>query len=73
MGNGVPDERRAERRDRAEVSADAGGIAGRAGWAGDTGADFLVHAAKRFKAEEAFPDVYLDERMKVFLGVLYEK
>lgn len=34
---------------------------------------FLVHAAKRFKAEEAFPDVYLDERMKVFLGVLYEK
>ncbi|CAM4198103.1 SseB family protein [Paenibacillus phoenicis] len=34
---------------------------------------FLVHAAKRFKAEEAFPDVYLDERMKAFIGVLYEK
>ncbi|MFR9711058.1 SseB family protein [Paenibacillus sp. MB22_1] len=34
---------------------------------------FLVHAAKRFKAEEAFPDVYLDERMKDFIGVLYEK
>lgn len=34
---------------------------------------FLVHAAKRFKAEEAYPDVYLDERMKAFLGVLYEK
>lgn len=34
---------------------------------------FLVHAAKRFKAEEAFPDVYLDERIKGFTGVLYEK
>lgn len=34
---------------------------------------FLVHAAKRFKAEEAFPDVYLDERIKAFTGVLYEK
>lgn len=34
---------------------------------------FLVHTAKRFKAEEAFPDVYLDERIKVFTGVLSEK
>lgn len=34
---------------------------------------FLVHAAKRFKAEEAFPDVYLDERIEVFTCVLYEK
>ncbi|WP_232729877.1 SseB family protein [Paenibacillus phocaensis] len=34
---------------------------------------FLVHTAKRFKAEEAFPDVYLDERIKVFTGELSEK
>ncbi|MGG6313640.1 enhanced serine sensitivity protein SseB [Paenibacillus macerans] len=34
---------------------------------------FLVHAAKRFKAEEAFPEVYLDERIKVFVGVLHDK
>lgn len=34
---------------------------------------FLVHAAKRFKAEEAFPDVYLDERIKTFTGVLLDK
>ncbi|ANS75321.1 hypothetical protein AWM70_12475 [Paenibacillus yonginensis] len=34
---------------------------------------FLVHTAKRFKVEEAFPDVYLDERIKGITGVLLDK
>ncbi|WP_082672989.1 enhanced serine sensitivity protein SseB [Paenibacillus senegalimassiliensis] len=35
--------------------------------------NFLVHTAKRFKEEEAFPHIYLDERIQSFTTTLHDK
>lgn len=35
--------------------------------------NFLIHTAKRFKEEEAFPHVYLDERIQSFGTTLHDK